>query len=61
MRTHRFVGAVVVLGAAFALASAGLAIAQEGVTRTVILKKPLEGGSALGAPAAPGAPPQWRR
>lgn len=43
MRTHRFVGAVVVLGAAFALASAGLAIAQEGVTRTVILKKPLEG------------------
>ena len=26
-----------------------------------LLKKPLEGGSALGAPAAPGAPPQWRR
>jgi quercetin dioxygenase-like cupin family protein len=43
MRTHRFVGAVVVLGAAFVLASSGLALAQEGVTRTVILKKPLEG------------------
>jgi len=26
-----------------------------------LLRKPLEGGSALGAPAAPGAPPQWRR
>ena len=26
-----------------------------------LLKKPLEGGSAPGAPAAPGAPPQWRR
>lgn len=42
MKTKRVLIAALALGAAIAVSMARQAVAQEGVTRTVILKKPLE-------------------
>ena len=45
MKTNRSWIVTLALGAVIAVSIAGLALAQEGVTRTVILKKPLDADS----------------